>query len=96
MSPQAQTSKKRFIVQPNMCAGGPRQPPFKGGGKPGAGVRPPALNEKNGQITFKNGGPHTGARFVSTLERRLPGTAHIHVAVHDEASFLGQAAWRYC
>jgi len=41
MSPQAQTSKNRFIVQPNMCEGGLRQPPLKGRDKPGASVRPP-------------------------------------------------------
>ena len=54
MSPRVKTSGKRFIAPRNMCVDGPRQPPFKGGGKPGAGVRPPAQNEKKRPFSIPN------------------------------------------
>ena len=90
MSPQAQTSKKRFIVQPNMCAGGPRQPPSKGRDKPGAVVRPPVLfGTKSAKNVSCTGGltPARGARFVSTLERRLLWAALTHVKLHYDVFF---------
>ena len=96
MSPRVKTSGKRFIAPRNMCVDGPRQPSFKGRDKPGAGVRPPGLEWKMAFAFILRGQSHTGAKFVSILERRLPGAAHTHVAWHYEAFSRGVDSWRHC
>ena len=74
MSPRVKTSEKRFIAPRNVCVDGPRQPPFKGGGKPGAGVRPPALNEKKRLIYLqKRGVSHRRQVFSLPLKRGCRG-----------------------